>query len=613
MPGKEELLKKANSLPMNPGVYIMKNKSGEVIYVGKAKALKNRVTSYFRKNLSHSVKTVRMVSNVDDFDYILTQSEFEALVLECSLIKQYQPKYNILLKDDKGYSYIRISKERYPHISEVKMTANDSATYIGPFVSSSLISRSVNEALKIFKLPSCNKSFPRDFRRERPCLNYHIGLCMGVCTGKVSEEEYNKTVDEAVRFLKGSSEDALKEMKLKMQEYSDKMLFEKAAQMRDRINAVKKLNDRQKVFAAGIPNQDVFGIVRGTGKLCLSVLRFKGGRLYDSEVFIVDDEGNLPGERMNLIIQFYTLRKDIPKRVTVDGEVEDEELLTRWLVSMNESKNVELKQPQKGEQMRLVEMCRDNAAQHLAVYEGKSMSETAALDELSQILNLDKAPRFIESYDISHTSGQDNVAGMVVFKDGKPYKKAYKHFSIKSFSGQDDYASMAEVLTRRFKHYFEDEQDSTFKIKPDLILLDGGKGQVNAVYAVLEQFGLTDIPLFGMVKDSKHRTRAIATGGGEIQINSMKNVFKFVTSVQDEVHRFSISYHRKKHSKKSLISALTEIDGVGEKKAKSLLKHFGSLKKIRAASPSELCEVSGISERLAKNISAYFGSSENTD
>lgn len=602
---REELLKKANSLPKNPGVYIMKDKSSTVIYVGKAKALKNRVTSYFRHNGSHTVKTLKLVDNIFDFDYILTNSEFEALVLECSLIKQYSPKYNILLKDDKGYSYIRVTKEDYPRISEVKKVAKDSATYMGPYVSSSLIAKNVSEALKIFKLPSCNKVFPRDFGKERPCLNYHIGICNGVCTGKISKADYNESVNSALRFLKGDSLDIIKDMERLMAEYSEKLMFEKAAEMRDRISAIKRLNSKQKVYAKGILEQDVFAVVKGVEKLCLSVLRFQGGRLCDSEVFILDDSQELENTRYSLIMQFYTLRSDIPKRVTVDGEVADSDLLSRWL-SEKSSKKVLIKFPQKGEQMQLVRMCRDNAVQHLALYEGKKMSQTAALSELAQVLGLAKAPQYIESYDISHTGGQDNVAGMVVFKDGIPYKKAYKRFAIKSFSGQDDYASMQEVLSRRFTHYFEDEEDSTFKIKPDLILLDGGKGQVNAVAEVLEKLGLSDIPLFGMVKDSKHRTRAIATGGGEIQINSLKNVFKLVTSIQDEVHRFSIEYHRKKHGKRSISTTLTSIEGIGESKARSLLKHFGSVNKVACASVEELCAVEGIGEQRAKIIYDYF-------
>lgn len=596
----ERLLKKANALPLNSGVYIMKDKSKKVIYVGKAKKLKNRVTSYFRKNSSHNLKTVKMVSKVEDFDYILTDSEFEALVLECSLIKQYQPKYNILLKDDKGYSYIRISDEEYPKISEEKQVKKDGAKYLGPYTSSWAISTSVREAQNIFKLPDCNKSFPRDFGKSRPCLNYHIGRCMGVCTGKISKEEYAETIEQALAFLQGDSKAVIKKMEEKMFEYAEREEYEKAARLRDRINAAKRLNDKQKVVAGTYKKEDVFALVRGTEKMCFSALRFDSAKLVDSDNFLIDNDSDLPAARHELLLRFYSMRDDVPPRIIVDGEVADTQLLEEYLSSEAEKK-VKIIIPQKGEQLKLVGMCRDNCAQHLALYEGKSIRETGALDELAKLLALPAPPKIIESYDISHTAGSDNVAGMIVFKNGRPYKKAYKRFAIKGFEGQDDYASMAQVIERRFNHYYSDEEDSTFKIKPDLILLDGGKGQVSAVEPVLKRMGI-DVPLFGMVKDSKHKTRAIATSGGEIEIKSVRTAFTLVTNIQDEVHRFAISYHHKKHRKSSLNTTLTQIDGIGKKRAAALLKHFGSLKKIREAQISEISEVSGFSEELAKNV-----------
>ncbi len=596
----ERLLKKANALPLNSGVYIMKDKSKKVIYVGKAKKLKNRVTSYFRKNSSHNLKTIKMVSKVEDFDYILTDSEFEALVLECSLIKQYQPKYNILLKDDKGYSYIRISNEEYPKISEEKQIKKDGAKYLGPYTSARAISASVREAGSIFKLPDCNKSFPRDFGKSRPCLNYHIGRCMGVCTGKISKEEYAETVEQALAFLQGDSKTVIKKMEEKMLECAEREEYERAARLRDRINALKRLNDRQKVVAGTYKKEDVFSLVRGTERMCFTAIRFDSSRLVDSDNFILDIDPDLPSARHELLLRFYSMREDIPPRIIVDGEVADSELLEEYL-SSSANKKVRIIIPQKGEQLRLVEMCRDNCAQHLALYEGKSIRETGALDELARLLGLPAPPKIIESYDISHTAGSDNVAGMVVFKNGRPYKKAYKRFAVKGFEGQDDYASMAQVIERRFKHYYEDEEGSTFKIKPDLILLDGGKGQISAVKPVLERMGI-DVPLFGMVKDSKHKTRAIATSGGEIEIKSVRTAFTLVTSIQEEVHRFAIAYHHKKHRKSSVNTVLTEIDGIGEKKAAALLKHFGSLKKIREADISEICKVKGFSEELAKTV-----------
>lgn len=596
----QRLLEKANALPMQSGVYLMKDKTKKVIYVGKAKKLKNRVTSYFRKNTAHNAKTVMMVSKVEDFDYILTDSEFEALVLECSLIKQYQPKYNILLKDDKGYSYIRVTKEMYPRISEVKQRADDGANYIGPYTSSWAISSSVREAQTIFKLPDCNKSFPRDFGKSRPCLNYHIGKCMGVCTGKISREEYAETIEQALTFLQGESKDIVGVMQRKMQEYAEKTEYEKAARLRDRIAAVQKLTDKQKVVAGTYKQEDVFALVRGTKKMCFTVLRFKQNRLQESENFIIDDNPDTAEATGELLLRFYAMRDDIPPRVLLEQELEDAALLEDYFSSKS-GRNVKLIVPKKGEQLRLCEMCRQNAAQHLALYEGKSMKQTTALDELAKLLGLKAPPVYIESYDISHTGGQDNVAGMVVFKNGKPYKKAYKRFSVKGFSGQDDYASMAEVLERRFTHYYEDDEGSTFKQLPDLILLDGGKGQIHAVEPVLERMHM-DVPLFGMVKDSKHKTRAIATSGGEIQINSVRAAFALVTEIQDEVHRFAISYHHLKHRKNTVTTTLTQIDGIGKMRAKALLKHFGSLKKIREADVEEIAKVKGFSPALAKRV-----------
>lgn len=604
----ERLLKKANALPLQSGVYIMKDKSKKVIYVGKAKKLKNRVTSYFRKNSSHNAKTVMMVSKVEDFDYILTDSEFEALVLECSLIKQYQPKYNILLKDDKGYSYIRISKEAYPRISEVKQKADDGAKYMGPFTSSWAISASVREAQSIFMLPDCNKSFPRDFGKARPCLNYHIGKCMGVCTGKISQEEYAETIEQALAFLQGNSKQVLALMQEKMLDYSEKMQFEKAARLRDRIAAIERLNDRQKVVAGTYRSEDVFALVRGSKKMCFSALRFRDNRLQESENFIVDDTPDTGEAVRELLLRFYAMRDDIPPRILFESEIEDAALLEDYF-SSKAGKKIKLIVPKKGEQVKLCELCRQNAAQHLALYEGVSMKQTAALDELARLLGLSAPPTWIESYDISHTGGQDNVAGMVVFKDGKPYKKAYKRFAIKGFSGQDDYASMAEVLERRFRHYYEDEEGSSFKQLPDLILLDGGKGQVGAVQPVLERLGI-DVPLFGMVKDSKHKTRAIATSGGEIQINSVRTAFALVTQIQDEVHRFAITYHRKKHQKSTISTSLTAIEGIGQAKAKLLLKHFGSLRKIREAKVEEIAQLKGFSPELAQKVKAALQAPE---
>ena len=593
---EKELRKKAMSLPLQPGVYIMKNKDKKIIYIGKAKALKNRVSSYFGSHSNHSLKVIRMVEKVDDFDYILCDTEFEALVLECSLIKQHMPKYNILLKDDKGYNYIKVTKEEFPRITECYRMDDENAEYIGPFISNFSVKSAVEETLKIFKLPRCNKRFPRDYGKSRPCLNGFMGLCSAPCNAGITKEEYLANVNDAVAFLKGGSAKAVKDMQAKMEEYSENLEFEKAAKMRDRIKAVKNLEEKQKVVSINVPEEDVFALVNSNKKACFEVIRFKNGRLTDSEHFIIESVDDAAEARFELIERYYSMRDYIPSRIAVDGEIAEEELLNQHLEALRKKK-VEIIHPQKGEHLKIVSLCIKNANEHLAQNQGRLGKEFAALEELAQLLGLPKQPEYIESYDISHTFGADNVAGMVVFKNGRPMKKAYKRFSIKGFDGQNDVGSMNEVLERRFKHYYEDDEESTFKILPDLILLDGGEAQVNAVLPVIREMNI-DVPVFGMVK--------IAFNGGEIEINSHRAAFTLVSTIQEEVHRFAITYHHKKHQKTSFSSGLMKIEGIGEKKAKALLKEFKTIGAIKEASVNELCKVSGISKKNAEDIVLYY-------
>lgn len=604
-PKMKILRKKAMSLPLLPGVYIMKNADREIIYIGKAKALKNRVSQYFGSQNRHPVKVRKMVENVDHFDYIVTGSEFEALVLECSLIKQHSPKYNILLKDDKGYSYIRISEGEYRKISAVFNKKDDGSEYIGPYLSSYSVRQSVDAANKIFKLPQCNKVFPRDFGKSRPCLNYYISQCCGLCTGKIKKSDYDEAVDGAIAFLKGDSRDIIADLRAKMEKAAEELDFEQAAKLRDRINSIERIKEKQKVVYKSVEEQDVFATADIDGSVCLAVLRFSNGRLFDSEHFFFDDPGDKEGMRSDFITSYYSMRDNIPKRVTVDGEVADRELLEQWL-SEKKGKKVTVFVPARGEQLEIVNMCRKNAEEKLAIKKGRTGREIAVLDELKDLLGLKKTPEYIESYDISHTAGQDSVAGMIVFKGGKPYRKAYKRFSIKSFDGNDDYRAMNEVLTRRFSEY-EKSKDSTegFGKLPDLILLDGGVGQVHAVEPVLREFGLK-IPLFGMVKDNRHRTRAISGDGGEIAINSKRQVFTLVSEIQNEVHRFSVAYHHQKHAKRGLSLSLTEIEGVGEKRASALLKYFKTMTAIKNAEVDELSKAPGITSAVAQNIYDYY-------
>ena len=599
------LREKAMKLPLTPGVYIMKNKDKKIIYIGKAKKLKNRVSQYFGSQNAHSTKVRKMVENVDDFDYILTDSEFEALVLECSLIKQNMPKYNILLKDDKGYSYIKVTPNPWGKISACFRKDDPEAFYLGPYTGNFSVTNSVEEAREIFRLPSCNKVFPRDSGKGRPCLNYFISKCSAPCAGKISREDYEENLRQAVEFLKGGSAETLRRLKEEMEEAAENLEFEKAAKIRDRIKSIERIGSRQKVVVDGSINEDVFAIAQSEEKACLAVLSFCEGLLVSTEHFIIDKSENLPDTRQELITSFYSMERQIPPLIVVDGEVTDSELVSQWL-SEKRGKKAQIFRPQRGEKAKVSEMCLNNAAQKLGEYLGRKGSETAALDELAKLLGLSKTPEYIESYDISHTAGSDNVAGMVVFKNGRPYKSAYRKFSIKDFDGQDDYGSMREVISRRMNRYEEEKESGEgFGKLPDLILLDGGQGQVNAVKPVIEAFGY-DVPVFGMVKDSKHRTRAIADGGEEIAINSSRKAFTLVSSIQEEVHRFAITYHKKKHSKSNIGLTLTKIEGIGEKKAAMLLKEMKTLTRIKNSTVEELSNIKGISEKDARNIVTYF-------
>ena len=604
----QELRAKAMKLPLSPGVYIMKNKQDEIIYIGKAKALKNRVSQYFGSDKHHQEKVRQMVMNVDHFDYILCGSEFEALVLECSLIKQHKPKYNILLKDDKGYSYIRISNDEWRKVSFTMQKNDDGAEYLGPYMSAWYAKNAADSALKIFGLPSCNKSFPRDCGKGRPCLNYYIKQCCAPCSGKVSLKNYSERVNSAIDFLKNGDAQAIRLMTRQMNEAAERMDFELAARLRDRIGAVKKLNEKQQVVAARLPEQDAVCMMTEGEDAAFAVLRFHDGRLYDKEDFLIKDFGkgsDGASARAEFLKRYYTMRQNIPPVIALDETPEDEALLLEWL-SQKRGKTVKFIYPQKGEQQKILSMCRRNAAEKLAQSHGHLGHELSALDELASLLGLSAPPEYIESYDISNLMGSENVAGMVVFRSGRPLKSAYRKFAIKGFVGQDDYASMHEVLTRRFEEYFKlKDTGEGFGRLPDLILLDGGKGQVAAVRPVLKRFGL-DIPLFGMVKDGSHRTRAITDEGQEISITSKRQAFTLVSSIQDEVHRFAIGYHRASRKKHTISSTLTEIEGVGIERAKSLLSYFKTIRRIKEADIEELLQADKMNRPAAEAIYRHF-------
>lgn len=603
------LRKKAMSLPLLPGVYLMKNKEGKIIYIGKAKALKNRVSQYFGSDKNHEEKVKKMVSNVDDFDYIICDSEHEALVLECSLIKQHLPKYNILLKYDSGYHYIRISPSPYSRITAAWRTENDGAEYLGPYMSGLAVRNIIEEANSIFRLSTCNKSFPRDIGRERPCLNYFIKKCSAPCARKISRDDYDESVKQAVAFIKGGAASTLKSLNAQMKEAAESLDFERAAKLRDSIYSIKRITDKQKVIQSPIPEQDIIVLEKGIKEACFEVFRFDKGRLYDDEHFVVDSVENAPQARSEFIARYYSMRDNIPPRIFIDGETDDRELLCGWLTEKR-GKKADISVPQRGRQLELIEMCRKNAAEHLAHRTGRAAKEVSALNELASLLGLAEPPEYIEAYDISNTAGSENVAGMVVFKSGKPFKQAYRRFKIKGFEGQDDYASMHEVISRRLGEYEKHKDEGEgFGRLPDLILLDGGRGQVSAVMPAIHASGL-NIPVFGMVKDSKHKTSAITTSGSEIAIKSTRAAFTLVSKIQEEVHRFAVSYHRTRRSKHAVSSSLFEVEGIGKARAKALIKHFGSLKAIRAASEEELCMAQGMSRPAAAKVYAYFHSEQ---
>lgn len=592
----EYLHEKTSGLTSSPGVYLMKDKSGNIIYIGKAKNLKNRVSSYFRENPNHNPKTAKMVSQVYDYDFIVTDSEYEALILECSLIKQNNPKYNILLKDDKGYHYIKISEEDYPRITDEKHISGD-GRYSGPYMSGFVTRETVNEVNKVFMLPTCNKKFPRDFRKGRPCLNYHIKKCMGVCMGNINKEDYNNIINQAVEYIKNGNSLSIEKLEKEMLEYSEKCEFEKAGIIRDRIIAIKKASEKQKIISKGVNNADIIGIVSNYDNICISVLMYRSGRLSDKSVFTVPYGGdNITGD---FIKQFYHGKNDIPRALITEDIPEDYQLIEEML-SAQCGHRVKIATAEKGRLKELLRLAKNNSAEYIAVNDSRTGREVIALEELAKILGLSKPPCYIEAYDISNLSSASMVAGMVVFKDGKPFKKAYKRFSIKEVNIQNDYGSMQEVLRRRLSKIGNDS-DEYFSRCPDLILLDGGKGHVNAVEPIIKEFNL-DIPLYGMVKDSRHRTRAIATGGREIQVSSFKSAFNLVTQIQDEVHRFSVDYMHRKHNKSSYKSELTNIKGIGDKKASKIMMHFKTKENLCNADINELAKAGGISLETAREL-----------
>ena len=581
----EELKEKALTLPYAPGVYIMRDKTDKVIYVGKAKKLKNRVSQYFQDTASHSPKTRIMVGKIHHFDVIVAASEFEALVLECSLIKRYMPKYNILLKDDKGYPYLRLNmKDIYPRMELVSRLADDGADYYGPYGGRS-VTHDVMEAIRLtLKLPGCNKQFPRDIGRERPCLNYHMNQCAGWCQTNKSCTEYRQTMLQARELLRGNYKSVAEEIRQQMLSAADNLEFELAASLRDRLQAVENLGQKQLVTAGTLADTDVVGYGETEAKACFAVLHFSGGNLLDKEYEVFTRPDDRQEAVSSLLKQFYLSRGLAPKRVLLPFEIGDSELFAQ-LLEQQFGRRPKLHVPQRGDNVRLVELACKNAFEEAQRVTGKAERVSATLALLGKMLGI-APPERMESYDISNISGTDIVASMVVFQDGKPHKSGYKRFKLEGLANQDDYASMEQILRRRFTHY--KAGDKGFEEKPDLLLIDGGVNHARVAVSVLDALELS-FPVFGMVKDDRHRTRALVTPEGqEIRIDNNQAVFSLIGNIQEETHRFAITYHRQLRSKRLRYSELDDIPGIGPKRKQELLRQFKSLTAIGQATLPEL-------------------------
>ncbi len=581
----EDLKKKANSLPLEPGVYIMRDKADKVIYVGKAKKLKNRVSQYFQDTASHTPKTRIMVSKVDHFDVIVAASEFEALVLECSLIKRYLPKYNILLKDDKGYPYIRLDMhDPYPKMSIVSKISDDGAAYFGPYGSRGVTKHMIEVIRSTMKLPGCHKQFPRDIDKDRPCLNYHMNECAGWCQSGKSGAEYRRVMEQVRLLLSGNYKSVYEEIQSQMLAAADRLEFELAAELRQKLIAVETLGKKQLVTAGSLADTDVIGYAQTEAKACFSVLHFSGGNLLDKDYEIFPIPDDIEAAVSSLLKQYYLARGIAPKIVLLPFPVNDSELFSR-LLEQQFGKRTRLRVPQRGDNVRLVELAQKNAYEEAQRVTSREEKKHGILSMLGKMLAV-PTPNRIESFDISNISGTDIVGSMVVFVDGMPKKSGYKRFKLEGLSQQNDYASMHQIVKRRFVHYMEG--DNGFSEKPDLLLIDGGIEHAGVALEALRELGL-QIPVFGMVKDDRHRTRALVTpDGNEIAIDGQQSVFALIGNIQEETHRFAITYHRHLRSKRLRYSELDSIAGIGPKRKHELLKHFKSLSAIKDASAAEL-------------------------
>ncbi len=640
----QEELKK---LPDKPGVYIMKDKNDKIIYVGKASVLKNRVKSYFASQTNFTPKTRVLVENIARFEYVVTDSEHEALVLECNLIKKYRPKFNIMLMDDKNYPYIKITEtEAFPRILSARKLEKDGSRYFGPYTSGLAVKDTLQLIKKLFPVKTCRKVLPKDSGKDRPCLNYHIGRCLAPCQGDITTEEYGEVIKDVTDFLNGKHETIIARLEVKMKEAAEVMDYEAAAVYRNRIAGLKHLTDKQKVLSIGLENRDVIAHYKEGPDACMQVFFIRGGKLIAIEHFIMEKLSDTENIELftSFVKQFYDVRDNVPDEIILETEIEDKELIEEWLTKKR-GKRVHILIPKRGTKKELVDMARRNAGQALHNFlltAIRSGFEPESLKKLQELLGLDTLPRRIEAYDISNTGKTEITASMVVFIDGIADKNEYRRYRIRSIEEQNDYAAMQEVLFRRFRRLLREEEanggageaedqeqgqaepntgagraeeqeraegqereSGSVPQAPDLVLLDGGKGHVNAAAQVFTEMGV-DVNVFGMVKDDKHRTRALTSGSEEIKISDSPEVYRLISGIQDEAHRFALEYNKKLRSNRYSHSVLDEIDGIGEARKKALLKHFKSVGKIKEASPEELSQVEGISMKTAQTVFSHF-------
>ncbi len=610
---KEQLKK----LPEKPGVYLMKDAAGEIIYVGKANSLKNRVRQYFQHSNHRHPKVKAMVSNIAEFEYIITDSEIEALILESNLIKKHRPKYNILLRDDKQYPYIKVTLgEKFPRIIKTRKVKRDQGRYFGPYIDVGAVNQTLDILRRIYPLRTCSKNLNAQKKVDRPCLNYHIHQCLGVCSGDISHEEYMKMIDEVILFLSGKYQEIVKKIELKMKQAAEQMNYEKAAEYRDQIHAIESIMEKQKIVLQTDTDRDFIAMAKGMQDGCVVVFFVRGGKLMGTENYMLSIDENDTIEEMlsSFVKQFYAGTAFIPKQILLEAEIDDRDIIEKWLSSKKGSK-VTIQVPKRGEKKELLQLVHKNAVEILERFREKLIRERekseGAVQALGELLGLREIPYRIEAYDVSNIQGAHSVAAMVVFEKGKPKYSDYRRFRIQTIEGPNDYASMQEVIYRRFKEEKKEKTSEQEKIQkkfeklPDLILVDGGSGQVHAVLDVLHALRL-DIPVAGMVKDKKHRTRDLFYNEKEWNIRQDMRIFQLIASIQEEAHRFAISYHRSLRGKTIDQSILDEIPGIGPKRKAALLKHFGTIEKIKNASIKDLSHVDGIHQKLAEQVHRFF-------